>query len=801
MLKEPDPAFELPPEQRYMASIHGKVLQHSQTLRKGIAEGLAMLGNNAQAYSNCSPDKAVTTAILTIREIFTDADWILWGSLSSLLPTLVEAAPNEFLEAVEKTLRLKPCPFDQLFAQESKGIAGDNYLAGLLWALEGLAWDEEYLVQVCVVLGELANHDPGGQSSNRPFNSLATILLPWLPQTLASIEKRQVAVQTLGKEWPDVGWKLLLELLPNQRQTSSGSYKPTWRKTIPDGWGKGVSSQAYWQQVSLYAEIAVSGAGYDAVRLSELINQFDSLPKLAFEQLIDVLSSSAIIDLPEEQRLLIWDHLTRLTRKHRRYEDAKWALSDVALVRLENVAERLAPSSPFNLHQHLFSGNDFELYDEKGNWEEQQNRLNKRRETAVREVFQQDRIHGVIRFAGSVVSPNHVRQALVGVSDPLIESTLLPSFLDSEDRKHLAFVSGYVWNRHRNNGWEWFDGTDKSGWTTKQIGQCLALLPFSLEAWERAGQLLGKHQGEYLNRTGANAYEADKDLNTAIDRLIEYGRPQAALRCLSRIRHTKQPISVQQCVRALLAALSSSEPTSTIDKDEIVELIRFLQSEPSVVQEDMFRIEWAYLPLLNRYRGAAPKLLENRLASDPVFFCEMIRLVYRSNKEDKPQKELSKESKAIAANAWRLLHEWKIPPGTQEDGVFNADHFDKWLEQVKTISSESGHLEISLICIGTVLIHAPADPGGLWIHRAIVEALNDRDAEDMRTGYHSGIYNARGVHSVEPSGQPEKELAEHFRQKAEEVENAGYQRLAKTLRDLGSTYEREAERITAGDWE
>ena len=109
-----------------------------------------------------------------------------------------------------------------------------------------------------------------------------------------------------------------------------------------------------------------------------MINQFDSLPKLAFEQLIDVLSSSAIIDLPEEQRLLIWDHLTRLTRKHRRYEDAKWALSDVALVRLENVAERLAPSSPFNLHQHLFSGNDFELYDEKGNWEEQQNRLNKR---------------------------------------------------------------------------------------------------------------------------------------------------------------------------------------------------------------------------------------------------------------------------------------------------------------------------------------------------------------------------------------------------------------------------------------
>src|SRR5690606_27892149 len=44
VLKEPDPAFELPAEERYVASIHGKVLKYSQELRKGIAEGLAILG-------------------------------------------------------------------------------------------------------------------------------------------------------------------------------------------------------------------------------------------------------------------------------------------------------------------------------------------------------------------------------------------------------------------------------------------------------------------------------------------------------------------------------------------------------------------------------------------------------------------------------------------------------------------------------------------------------------------------------------------------------------------------------------
>lgn len=278
VLKEPDPAFELPAEERYAASIHGKVLKYSHELRKGIAEGLAILGCYPNACNHCSREKAETSCLLVLCELLVDADWVLWGSLNDLLPTLAEAEPSEFLGAVEKAMRLKPCPFDELFSQEGNGITGGNYLTGLLWALEGLAWDEQYLVRVCAALAELASHDPGGRWVNRPSNSLITILLPWLPQTLASFEKRKVAVQTILKEWPDIAWNLIIQLLPNQRQVSSGSHKPRWRKTIPDDRGKGVTHQEYWQEVSFYAELAVNAAEQDTVRLSTLIDHFDNLP-------------------------------------------------------------------------------------------------------------------------------------------------------------------------------------------------------------------------------------------------------------------------------------------------------------------------------------------------------------------------------------------------------------------------------------------------------------------------------------------------------------------------------------------
>lgn len=795
VLNERDPSFELPQEERYAASIHGKILTHSPTLRKGLVDGLAILGSKPSALVNCSQGKAEATAVLAIREIFSNADWVMWGSLNNLLPTLAEAAPGEFLIAVENALQLSPCPFDELFSQEGDGITGGNYLTGLLWALEGLAWDEKYIVRVCVILGELSSHDPGGKWANRPSNSLSTMLLPWLPQTIAPIEKRKVAVQTVCKESPEIGWKLIISLLPNQYQVSSGSYKPTWRSIIPDDWEKGVTNQEYWEQVSFYAELAVTMAGHDMEKLGELIDHFDKLPKPSIDKLLEILSTDAILELPEDKQLNLWDKLTKFTSKHRRFSDAKWALNDDLLSPIEAVADKLAPSNPFNLYQHLFSDRDLDLYEEIGNWEEQRKKLDKRRQKAVEEVLKLGGIESVIKFAEAVKSPGQVGHSLGCIANAKIDTALLPAYLKTENRKLSLFISGYVWSRHYTNGWSWADELDKTRWDNEPVGQFLSYLPFAHETWVCVETWLGDKQDSYWLKTNANPYQVEGDLSDAIDKLIEHGRPNAAINCLDRMRYAKQPINVGQCVKALLSALSSSEPSYSMDAYNIVELIKMLQENPEVNPDDLFRVEWAYLPLLDRHHGTAPKLLENRLASDPEFFCEAIRLIYRSKKTDVATNESSKEAKAVATNAWRLLHEWRTPPGMQEDGSFNDSHFSSWLKRVKEICTESGHLEVALINIGEVLIHYPPDKSGLWINHNVADALNARDAEDMRSGYRTGIYNSRGVHWVDPTGKPELELAEQYRKKAEEVEDAGYQRFAVTLRSLSETYSREAERI------
>ncbi len=797
VLTERDPQFELPVDERFMANVHEKVLSYSSELRRGLAETLALLGNHGKTLTNCSQNKPEVTSLLAVRQILDSADWVLWGSLNALLPALAEAAPDEFLSATEKALQQSPSPFDELFSQEGGGITGTNYLTGLLWALEGLAWEESFLVRVCVILGLLASRDPGGMSSNRPANSLQTILLPWLPQTIASIDKRKVALETLEREVPEVAWKLTLGLLPNQQQHSSGTHKPEWRDTIPEDWEKGVSPKDYWEQVSFYCERAVSMAGHDLGRLSMLVRNMAKLPQHAFGNLLAVLSSDEIGDQPEDELLELWEEMKSLVSRHRMYTDSDWALDSDTVAIIDGLASQLEPKNPLRLHRRLFGSRTSALLEERLDWEEEQQKLEELRVQAVNDVLEYGGMDAIIQFVGTVQTPEDVGCSLAVVADCDIDAYLLPRFLDGQGKALDEFVRSYVFWRWRRLGWGWADELEKAGWSASLVCRLLSSLPSMQDAWTRARTWLGESEELYWTSPDVHPYDKDADLGPILDKLIQHGRPRAALATISLMIQDKLPMDTTRSAEALLAAVSSEEPSRDRDMHRAERIIQALQEDTNTNPDSLFRVEWAYLPLLDRYSGTSPKLLHARLASDPEFFCSVMQAIYRSSNEEETEHEPTGSERAIAENAWRLLHEWRTPPGAQDDGSLSKEAFDPWLAQVKEACAASGHLEIALIHVGQVLFHCSAEPEGLWINRIAANALNAVDADDMRRGFSTEAYNSRGAHWVDPTGAPELALAQEYRQKANEVENAGYQRFAATLRQMADSYERDAERVIA----
>lgn len=796
VLSERDPKFDLAKEERYAASIHGKELVYSPLIRNGIAETLALIGSRSKYLTLCSDGKAESTALLIVRELLNKANWERWASLDSVMPLLAEAAPDEFLDAVESVLiDVSDTPFHKIFAEEEGHVlGGGNYMTGLLWALETLAWSPSYISRVAIILADIASFDPGGNWSNRPANSLTDIFLPWHVQTTSSFEKCKSVIEAVIKEQPDVGWKLLLTLLPHSHATTSGCHRPVWRDFLPRDWKEEVSNAEYWRQITTYTDLAIVLARSETGKLCELLDRLSDLPKSAQESIIEHLNSDLIALLPEADRLPIWEKLDAVTRHHRKFSDADWALAEDTIEKLENAAQVLTPLLPEFKYRYLFNGRDFDLYDEADNYEQQRKRLDEARQTAITEVVTKGGdINSALSFAATVGNPSEVGRALGEIASNEMEEFILPSLLNSENDIFSRVVEGFIWTRFWKFKMEWVDAVLKRTWTLEHQAKFLTLLPFEEDIWERVSSSLTiSHEFLYWRNARVNPYGRNRDLNIAIKKLLNYGREGAAVNCIASITDDAM-LDLSLAVEALLAVTVSNSALEELDKYQTVELIKRLQKSKITDKDALFRVEWYFLPWLDKFSTGSPVTLEKRLASDPRFFAEVIRLVFHSkNSSDQDNKELSEQNKSLAKNAYKLLRSWKRCPGLEDDGTLNVELFNSWLNEARLLTEETGHAEIAQIQIGHVLTYAPPDPDGLWIHEVVATALNFRDTGEMRSGFTNQLFNDRGTHGY-TYGEAERELARLNYEKAELLDSRSYTRFATSMREFAAQYERQAE--------
>ena len=793
ILSEVDPKFELPINERWFANIKGKTLKYSHALRKGIAESLAIIGNRFDDLKNCNKGKARRLSSNVICTLFKDSTWLTWASLDELIPFLAEAAPNELINAIETDLQKSPSPFYLIFNQESSGISGTNYLTGVLWALEKLAWFEDYFSRVSILLGNLASIDPGGNWTNRPINSLTSIFFPGNPQTLASSEKRRYVLININSENPNIAWKLILNLLPNRNRLILATQKPVWNLKSPSVDANTTTREIYYSNVSSLVDLAIGVAGKDSKKLADLVDCLSELPKRDFDKITQIFLSDEILNMSEEERFPIWTKIKYLAMQHKRFAKANWAMNQERISTIENIEEKISPRNPILGEQRLFTDRVFDLYEENDDYKKNQEKLEVRREEAVKKILDNVGMGSIFDFVETVESPYHVGYSLGGIAKQGIEDILLPRFLISEDKKIEQFLKGFIWRRYRVGGIVWLDKLSISNWSSHEKAVLLCSLPFSEEVWSRVHSWLKDEECEYWEKVYANPYDSNDDHSFAIDKLIEFGRPFAAIGCIKKENFDKKPFDTNRATKALISAIESKEPSSNMDVYEVTEIIKCLQNQTNVNQEELERIEWAYLPLLSTYSGAHPIRLFKRLASDPIYFNRIISLAYRSRKKDsKVQNEIKQD---FATNSIRLLNEWKIPPGMQDDNTFNREQFQNWVARTKEIATETGHLEVSLIHLGQVLFYSPRDPDGLWIDSSIAKVINSKDGKEIRNGYDTEAFNSRGAHTIDPTGKPEMELAEEYRRKADEIENAGFQRFATTLRMIAEDYDLEAKRI------
>ena len=229
-----DPVLDLEPAQRFVAPIVGLRQRWSGDLRRGLAQGIALLAVSESTRSVGGRSGADCAEYL-VEELLdragNDDAGKLWQQLSDVLPALAEAAPRVFLEAVRRDTAADSPLLANMFTD--RDVFASSPHAGLLRALERLCWSPEHLPAAMDVLMRLAKIDPGGQYMSRPLESARLALWPLCPQTGASFERRMDTLDGLVERFPNTGKKLLLELVPRAGSHWTHSDKPRFRHWGP----------------------------------------------------------------------------------------------------------------------------------------------------------------------------------------------------------------------------------------------------------------------------------------------------------------------------------------------------------------------------------------------------------------------------------------------------------------------------------------------------------------------------------------------------------------------------------------
>lgn len=795
------PSLELPISERWMANILGKNLPHSGFLREGLVETLALMAARSDVTRWQDASSAQERANRVVWKLLEQAnqDWKVWASISDLLPRIAEAAPTTFLEAVEKGLSGDEPLLMNLFAEDSDSLfGGGSYHTALLWALEVLAWHPDYLSRVALILAKLTRLDPGGRLANRPSKSLHEIFLSWHPQTLVSLERRVQVIDAIRKKEPDIAWQLMTTLLPEDHNVAFPTAQPKWRE-----WGTEFPPQVTWDEVGKFTTDLVNrmikDVSTDGKRWCELLQAVARLPKAQCDDIISAAQQLNVNSFTPDDQMMIWKNIRSIISSHREYADAEWAMPVDMVNQLELIYDQFTPTNPTDRYSWLFE-NNVDLINpavyQRDDWEAREQLIQQMRLAIIQKLYAEGGLSLCIEIAEKIENPQIIGY-LVGKNALLEdgEDSFLTNHLTSEQDKYRLIGSGYVWGRFQTNSWLWVEEKMESclmaGWIADSKATFYLSLPFSDKTWDLMESIDEPDtKDSYWDRINPG-FDRDIDYERVTRNLLKQKRPHVAVHFL--VYYTREdrlltsPDLAADVLEQLLAFANEQSSSWGNIGYSIALLMKVVRNSQQISKERIVRLEWNFLPFLERY-SKGPKFLHQELASNPDFFVELIKLIFIS-KSKEPEIFSDEDRPRKAAQAWSLLNSWHICPGGNDKGELDRDALWQWVTQARQELQSSGRGVIGDQQIGQALAESSFGTDGAFPHEFIRDLIEEIASPAIERGFEVRVMNNRGVTSRLPTdgGGLERNEADRYKKYAETM-GAAYPRTVAMMRRITDNY-------------
>ena len=695
VLSEQDPALELPEDKRWAANLYGKSRNHSSALRQGLCDTLVLLAvhGNALVGERLGIDLEARVSGV-VRRLLTPSAASTWLSQKNDLPQYAEAAPDTFLSIVEEDLNSEGSKVAALFAPADTGILGDCPRSGILWALELLAWKPERLVRVTTILAKLCAWQIDDNWANKPMGTLKSIFRFWMPQTAASLDQRNWALERLTKKFPEVGWQVCADQLDPSSTLGNYSNKPRWRTNAYDA-GEVTTVGEAQQGHRKAVELALDWSAHDEHTLGDLVERLETLSPDHRNRVWELIAAWNDTGPTDSQKAALRERIRRcaLTRRsrHRDIDDAERECARQAYAVLES-------QHPVARHQWLFLSqwvdeSADELEDEQLDYEEREERIARQRRDALQEVWTQSGLDGVKELCqsgnASRVVGWHMAEICTRVQQAadFLQDILAEQLSDLRDKCEQC-ITGFLAK---------LDLRDRDGVLAKLLARLgsdddarirlLCCAPFDGGTWQHVDRLSKGLKRRYWEEVNPHWGPHDASaIATFVDELLKVDRPHAAFYAAHM---DWQRLDSPRLMRLLTeVATNGAEPSgyNRLGGHYVSKALDTLEQRGDTSRDDLARLEFLFIRTLDRSEHGI-RNLEAQLSESPALFMQALALAFKRNDggEDPAEWRLpnSDNRTAVARAAYALLTNASQIPGTQADGSIDLKELKAWLEQVR----------------------------------------------------------------------------------------------------------------------
>ena len=804
VLSESDPALELPDDQRWAASLYGKVREHSSALRNGVCETLVLLAVHGTALlrHGLGIDPAALVAALVKRLLFP----LTSGSLRSQdgdLPGYAEAAPDQFLALIEEDLREPKPALEELLTPVGHGPFEHPWRTGLLWALERLAWDPKTFPRVVLILARLSQTAINDNWVNKPINSLSALFRSWLPQTAAPLDDRIRALETLCERFRDIGWRICIQQFERRSQFGHFSARPHWRDDAT-GFGHGVTAEERDKFARRALDLAVSWPSHNLATLSDLLERLDGMSEQDRSSVWDIIDVWARTETNEKAKAEFRENIRRTVLMRR---GPLVGREDSCRDRARETFEKLASRDPVRRHAWLFAAEWLEYsadeLDDDLDVHEREKRVHERRVEAMTNIWSARGFEGALALLPDSDGWTVGRYAARCATDPdvaievlrvcLATETQSPEELDAFMRAFMAYFDENFRSKMISNL------ADIS--TVERRLRLFKCAPFRDETWRLLdGQDAFVRDAYWREIQPGMARFTQSETTELVDRLLEVGRPREAFLA---VRFDWDRVETSRLKRLLTALVEvDPEPDGQFRIERwLSRALDSLGGRRGVSADELAQLEFAFIQVLDRSEHGIPNL-ERKVTESPSVFVQALALLFkrRGRGQDPPEWRVDDPHRraGLGSAAFRLLRHVRRIPGASDDGRVNGNALSRWVDEARHLCRDYGRSEIGDEQIGELLSRAPSEEDGSWPCRPVCEVLERVASPDVARGFKVGVYNARegGWRSLDEGGGQERELSARYRAWAERWA-LEYPYVANILERIAKGYDHEAEREDA----